>query len=123
MLNEIKMKRFFVAFIILVTTGIAVKTQDFLNTRNAGSEADTMPWDIAAQNLDASKHIPWSFSSLAEGERGSNNESQLKYLKPVVPEAGNKKNYAAIVVFPSALPMATGAMQRERMMKQKRITF
>ena len=103
MLNEIRMKRFFVAFIILVTTGIAVKAQDFsqYQKRWLVQGADTMPYRILLpQNLDASKTYPVVFFLHGRGERGSNNESQLKYAGQLFLKPEVRKNYAAIVVFP-----------------------
>ena len=62
---------------------------------------DTLPYRILFPlNFDASKKYPLIFVLHGSGERGNNNEDQLKYGTELFLKDSIRKNYPAIVIFP-----------------------
>lgn len=62
---------------------------------------DTLPYRILFPlNFDASKKYPLIFVLHGSGERGNNNEDQLKYGTELFLKDSIRKNYPAIVIYP-----------------------
>ncbi len=64
-------------------------------------KTDTLPYRILFPlNFDASKKYPLIFVLHGSGERGNNNEDQLKYGTELFLKDSIRKNYPAIVIYP-----------------------
>ncbi|MEY4986276.1 MAG: hypothetical protein RL567_55 [Bacteroidota bacterium] len=87
--------------LILLLLAFVSKAQNFEKKTFETKEGQVLPYQILLPNdYNPSKKYPLLVVLHGAGERGTDNEAQMKYGKSVFLDSLNRINYQAIVIFP-----------------------
>jgi len=94
-------KRFYLLFVVFSVI-FSIKSQNELYLKKQFIyKGDTLPYRIMyPENLDDTKKYPLVIFLHGSGERGNDNESQLKWGSELFTQPLNRKDFPAIVLFP-----------------------
>lgn len=116
---------FLTIFIAMVSAAFAQDLSLFEKKVFISPQGDTLPYRILfPENYDRSKTYPLVMFLHGAGERGNNNEAQLTHGSKLFLADSNRKNYAAIVVFPQCpLNIAWSSVQVDRTKQPLEFSF
>jgi len=93
--------RFYIAGCLLIMSTMLFSQNVLFEKKQFIFESDTLLYRILyPENYDKSKEYPLMLFLHGSGERGNDNEKQLKHGSSLFTNAQNRQKYPAIVVFP-----------------------